>query len=176
MEKLIRRIDKLSHFSAIISGFLIIIAMSLILVEVFLRTLFTSTCYVCDEYTGYFMAVLTFLSFAYTLKEKEHVRMTLGLTLLTEKQRDFVDMWCLLVALVFGVLLVYGTSVFFWDSVTMRSQAMSISETYLAIPQVFLPLGSAIFTLQVFSELYKTYGRWRNHPLLEKNEEVTRSK
>jgi len=44
---------------------------------------------------------------------------------------------------------------FFWDSVVSESQSMQISETYLAIPQVFLPVGSLLLTLQFAAEFLK---------------------
>ena len=170
MEKIIKQIDRLSSLSAFVSGFLICCAIALIISEIFLRTFFSTTLYISDEYTGYFMAILTLLSFGYTLKEKGHIRMSLVRSALSDRKRDMLDIWCLFVALVFGLLLTYGTFIFFLDSVAMRTQAMSISETYLAIPQFFLPLGALVFTLQTFSELYKSSHRLRNFTTKEKKQ------
>jgi hypothetical protein len=39
--------------------------------------------------------------------------------------------------------------------VVSKTQSMQITETYLAIPQAFLPLGSFLFMLQFLSEFLK---------------------
>ena len=88
---------------------------------------------------------LTFLALGYTLKEKGHIRMTFLHTVLRGKKRLLLEALCLLTGLVFTLLMTWTTSLFFWDSVVFGSRSMQISETYLAIPQFFLPLGSGIF-------------------------------
>jgi hypothetical protein len=45
--------------------------------------------------------------------------------------------------------------VFFWDSVVNESRSMHVSETYLAIPQFFMPFGALLMTLQFLSEFLK---------------------
>jgi TRAP-type mannitol/chloroaromatic compound transport system permease small subunit len=56
----------------------------------------------------------------------------------------------------FGLALTLFTFQFFWDSILTGSQSMQISETYLAVPQFFMPFGAAILTLQFLSETLKT--------------------
>jgi TRAP-type mannitol/chloroaromatic compound transport system permease small subunit len=56
---------------------------------------------------------------------------------------------------VFCAALTAYTWDFFWDSVVSESQSMQVSETYLAIPQFFLPVGSLLLTLQFAAEFLK---------------------
>jgi TRAP-type C4-dicarboxylate transport system permease small subunit len=65
------------------------------------------------------------------------------------------NMVCMLIGLVFCVGLVWFTGEFFWDSVVNQTQSMQITETYMAIPQAFLPIGSFFLLLQFLSELLK---------------------
>jgi len=46
---------------------------------------------------------------------------------------------------------------FFWDSVVNSSRSMQISETYLAIPQFFMPFGFSILSLQFVAEFLKNH-------------------
>ena len=64
-------------------------------------------------------------------------------------------MVCFTVGFLFCVGLTWYTWEFFWDSVVNGSQSMQISETYLAIPEVFLPIGSFLMTLQFLAEFLK---------------------
>jgi TRAP-type mannitol/chloroaromatic compound transport system permease small subunit len=64
-------------------------------------------------------------------------------------------MVCMLVGLLFCIGLVWFTAEFFWDSVVNQTQSMQITETYLAIPEVFLPIGSFFLLLQFLSEFLK---------------------
>jgi TRAP-type C4-dicarboxylate transport system permease small subunit len=66
-----------------------------------------------------------------------------------------LNMACFVVGFLFCAALTSYTWDFFWDSVVSESRSMQISETYLAIPQAFLPLGSALMTLQFLAEFLK---------------------
>ena len=65
------------------------------------------------------------------------------------------NMVCYVVGFLFCAGLTWFTWEFFWDSVVSESQSMQVSETYLAIPQFFLPVGSLLMTLQFAAEFLK---------------------
>ncbi len=87
-------------------------------------------------------------------------------------------MVCMLVGLVFCAGLVWFTGEFFWDSVVNRTQSMQITETYLAIPQVFLPIGSFLLLLQFLAEFLKGVAVLRHDTaglrILEETDELGR--
>ena len=70
-------------------------------------------------------------------------------------------MVCFVVGFFFCVGSRSFTWEFFWDSVVSESQSMQISETYLAIPQAFLPVGSLLLTLQFAAEFLKGFALLR---------------
>ncbi len=156
MEKLLRWSDRIASLGGALSGIGICLGVLLVTVEIVMRTFFSKTLYITEEYTGYLMTGLTFLALGYTLREKGHIRMTFLHTVLHGKKRLLLEALCLLAGLVFALLMTWTTSLFFWDSVVFGSRSMQISETYLAIPQFFLPLGSGMFALQFFAELLRT--------------------
>lgn len=156
MKPLIRWIDGLSGLAGGLSAVLLCAGLALIFLEIVLRSAFSSTLFITEEYSGYLMCGLTFCALAYTLREKGHIRMTFLNKLVTGTARIYLDLACFLVGFLFGLALTLFTFQFFWDSILTGSQSMQISETYLAVPQFFMPFGAAILTLQFLSETLKT--------------------
>jgi TRAP-type C4-dicarboxylate transport system permease small subunit len=101
------------------------------------------------------MCALTFCALGYTLRDKGHIRMTFLLKVVRGRPRILLDMVCFAVGMAFCAALTWHTGLFFLDSVVSRSQSMQISETYLAIPQIFMPLGALVMTLQFLGEFLR---------------------
>lgn len=156
MKRLVRTIDGISAFSGGLSGVILCIGLILAFIEIILRTAFSSTLFITEEYSGYLMCGLTFCGLGYTLREKGHIRMIFLHRIVTGKHRGYLDMICYAVGCLFCGAITFFSGEFFWDSVVTRSQSMQISETYLAIPQFFMPFGASIMTLQFLGELLKT--------------------
>ena len=157
-KKLITIIDKFSVFSGALSGIMICSAFALIIAEIIMRTIFNSTLYVAEEYSGYLMCCLTFMALGVTLREKGHIRMTFLHNILKTPQHILVlDMVCYVIGFVFSIGVTYFTGMLFWDSVVSSSRSMQISETYLAIPQFFMPFGFSILSLQFVAEFLKDH-------------------
>jgi TRAP-type C4-dicarboxylate transport system permease small subunit len=155
MKKLIRLIDNLSELSGWIAGIMIVIAMILIVAEITFRTGFSSTLYIVDEYAGYLMTMITFCGLAYTLRERGHIRMMMLPRFIKGRAHVIFNMVCFAVGFFFCIALTWYTYIFFWDSFANGTKSMQISETYLAIPQFFMPLGAALMSLQFLAEFLK---------------------
>ena len=155
MKKLINLLDGLSIAGGWLAGILMMLAMLLVIGEIVIRSFFSGTLYIADEYSGYLMAMLTFMGLAYTLRERGHIRMMFLPHVIKGRAHVVFNMACFVVGFLFCAALTSYTWDFFWDSVVSESRSMQISETYLAIPQAFLPLGSALLTLQFLAEFLK---------------------
>lgn len=156
MESFVRLCDRLSVACGVASGVLMGFSTILVLVEVVARTTFDKTLYITEEYSGYLMAALTCLALAYTLKEKSHIRMTFLHTIAKGKIKAVVDIIAFMVGAAFCALLTYATGDLFWDAVVTNSRSMQISQTYMAIPQFFLPFGGFVMMLQFAAEAIRT--------------------
>ena len=53
-------------------------------------------------------------------------------------------------------MLTYTCADYFWDSVVTNSRSMQISQTYVAIPQFFMPFGTLVMTLQFAAEVMRS--------------------
>ncbi|MCX5858117.1 MAG: TRAP transporter small permease subunit [Deltaproteobacteria bacterium] len=155
MKKIINAIDALSGIGGWLAGILMAIAFLMALAEIATRTFLGGTLYIADEYAGYLMAMLTFSGLAYTLRERGHIRMMFVVHVLKGRAKTIYNMICLAVGCLFCIAFTWFTWDFFWDSVVNKSQSMQLSETYLAIPQAFLPLGAGLLALQFLAEFLK---------------------
>jgi len=153
MDRILRLFERASKAGGILSGFMMVAGLILVLAEIVVRTGFGKTLYIAEEYSGYLMAGMTFIALAYTLKDKSHIRMVFLHSVLKGKSRVLLDVYAYAVGFVFSSVLTYTMFLFFWDSIMTNSKSMQISETPLAIPQFFLPLGSLLLALQFAVEL-----------------------
>ena len=156
MQLFVRFCDRLSVLCGIAAGVLMVASTLLVLVEIVVRSAFSKTLYITEEYSGYLMAAMTFLALAYTLKDKSHIRMTFLHTLVKGRARIWVDIFAFTAGFAFSAVLTYTCADFFWDAVATSSRSMQISQTYLAIPQFFMPFGTLVMTLQFAGEAIRS--------------------
>jgi TRAP-type C4-dicarboxylate transport system permease small subunit len=178
MKKFINAIDRISGFSGGTAGLLIAVALMIVVAEIVTRSFFGKTTYISDEYSGYLMSIVTFMGLAYTLRERGHIRVLVMTHFLRGQRRIIYNMACTLIGFFFCMALTSYTAVFFWDSVVNKTQSMQITETYMAIPQIFLPVGSFLFMLQFLSEFLKGVAILRHDTeglaILEETDELGR--
>ena len=156
MESFVRLCDRLSNACGLASGLLMVVSTLLVLDEVLVRTAFDTTLYITEEYSGYLMAAMTFLALAYTLKDKSHIRMTFLHTVAKGRVKIWIDIFAFSVGFLFCALLTYTMTDFFWDAVVTKSRSMQITQSYLAIPQFFMPFGTLVMTLQFAAEIFRS--------------------
>jgi TRAP-type C4-dicarboxylate transport system permease small subunit len=156
MKKYLAAIAGLSSFLGWFSGLCIAFAALLIMSEIFCRVALGFSLQVTDEYTGYLMAVSSFLGIAYVEQTNGHIRMDLIDLLRARCPRVLyvcrILSYC--IALVFAAYLTYVGWRLFYQSYLFESKSMQISETLLAIPQLFIPLGGVALFLQYCCNLY----------------------
>lgn len=178
MRSLIRGIDVISLVSGYLAGAVTVLGLLIVLVEIFARGLFDCTIYITEEYSGYLMCGLVFCGLAYTLKQRGHIRMVFIHKVFSGRPRLYLEMACMLVSLGFCLILIYSTADLFWDSYVNDSQSMQITETYLAVPQFFMPLGAIFLALQFVSGLMKGLlimkGEMPSSELLEVSDDLGR--
>ena len=174
MKRLIKLIDGLSNAAGAVSAVMLCLSLLLVIGEVVLRSFFSRTLYITDEYTGYLMAGITLFGLAYSLKEKGHIRMTVMHRFLKGRKRAWLDIFTFVIGFVLMSIVTYTTFNFFWEAVLYKTQSMQISKTYLAIPKSLLPLGCFIFALQFLGEILKSLVQIRenNFPDLSREEEL----
>lgn len=153
---IIRTIEKLTGAFGIIAGLFMVLSVVLVMVEIVMRSVFSSTIYITQEYSGYFMVAITFFGLAYTLKEKGHIRLTfLHRFVKVGIGRAILEIIVSIVGLIIFAIILKATWDLFMSSFENKSTSMQLSKTYLAIPQFAMPLGSLLICLQFIADICK---------------------
>ncbi|GHS90320.1 hypothetical protein AGMMS49957_16050 [Synergistales bacterium] len=144
---------RLNSFLGFFSGGCVVCGAFLIVTEIASRLAFQKSLMVTEEYAGYLMAVSSFLGFGYVEMRRGHIRMDLIDTLKTRLPRvtRALKAFSYILALLFSLYITYVGCLLFYQSFEYGSKSMQISETPLAIPQFFVPLGGAALFLQYLS-------------------------
>lgn len=139
-------------FSAVLMA-----AMTLhVILEICLRAFFNSSTFVLDEFVGYGVAAMTFMTLGYALETNSLIRVNI---LLVRIRGDFgrrlVEVLCALVALIVSSYI----ALYFWKSVsrnfTRGVTSETIAEIPLWIPESFVLLGLGIFMIQLLAYILK---------------------
>lgn len=98
-----------------------------------------------DAYAGYCMAAAGFLALAHTLKKGEHIRVTLLLASLPEKQRTRLDAFALIIGTLIAANLAWFSCKLVLDSHAFSDISTGEDATPLWIPQLSMAVGTVIF-------------------------------
>ena len=105
-----------------------------------------------DAYAGYAMAGAGFLAMAHTLKNGEHIRVTLLIGKLGGAARKGLELWSLSAAvLLSGLLAVYAWRLV-WQSHLYHDVSTSADATPLWIPQICMGIGTTVLLIAFIDE------------------------
>ncbi len=152
MKRLIELIEKISKWGAYLAGIFMLLIVGLISLEIFLRTCFKTSTMISDEFSAYFMVFSVFLGLAYTLREGKHIK----ITLLTSRIKDpfLGKVWetlVLTIALGLSSFVLYHSAYMVYETHVLDMRADSIAETPLWIPELGVPIGFFLLTLQLLA-------------------------
>ncbi len=94
-----------------------------------------------DAYAGYSIAAALFLALPATLRNGDHIRVTLLLSKLHGAPRKFLDYWCLFAASGLSLYLAYYAVRLVWVSYITHDVSPSNDVTPLWIPQLTMAIG-----------------------------------
>lgn len=149
MRFLVRLADRLAQAELALAGCILVYAVGHILLETVLRSLFATSTYVLDEFIGFAVLSITFLSLAWTLRCGAAIRVSLVTELLPAAARRWVET---AVALV-GFATIAGLCAIFWRNLAkdwMRGAVSeSVAEVPLWIPDLIVLAGASLLALQL---------------------------
>ena len=155
MRKLSRIIETLSNVSGYFSGLLVLLMMSIVMYEVFMRYVLHNPPCIADEISAYMLVGVVFIVLAYTWKEKGHVRIEFAITRLPTR----VSQWLRLATLIIATAYVIVASKACYDFVLHTYQRGILSQSWLRIPlqwpELPLAIGFSLLSLQLIIEITK---------------------
>jgi TRAP-type C4-dicarboxylate transport system permease small subunit len=98
-------IDKIAYLSGWLAGWLVPLMMLLVVVDVFMRYVMNRPLMVSDEFSAYMLVALSFLGFAYTWREKGHVRVEVLVTRFPSRIYSWVRLLGLILTLIFMIAM-----------------------------------------------------------------------
>jgi TRAP-type C4-dicarboxylate transport system permease small subunit len=139
------------------SGVAVIFMVFLITLEVVGRKLFGFSTLVADEFSSYLLVVTTFMGAAYTLKMKGFTRMEVIYNRFRGRGRWIIDLVFSLVSLIFLIIICYWLWVHITSSYRSRLTSISILQTPLFIPQLFMGIGVSFLLFEVVLEIVNLF-------------------
>ena len=100
-----------------------------------------------DEYSGYLLVIMGFLAMVLALKRNAHITIDIVQRALPEKGRAWVEIGAQCIGLLIAAVLFWLSLTLFYENYVTGMRASTIMETPLWIPQLFIPLGWAVFIL-----------------------------
>ena len=147
-----KMLDTLYAASAWLAGICMVGVLVMVLLTVLSR-LFGFSAPGTDAYAGYAMAGAGFMALANTLKQGEHIRVTLVLGMLKGRALKAAEVIALGIATVLSGFLAFYSAHLTWQSWEIDDISVGIDATPMWIPQVFMALGTIIFFIALLDEL-----------------------
>ena len=112
-----------------------------------------------DEFSGYLFVVITFMGAAYTFKLKGFTRVEMIYGRFKGGNRRIVSFLIILVAMIYLVIIDYWLWVYSASSYRSGMTSISIVQTPLYIPQVFMAIGVTLLLCEVVIELCSFFSK-----------------
>ena len=108
-----------------------------------------------DAYAGYSIAASLFLALPATLRNGDHIRVTLVLNRLTGTPRKILEYWCLLAASGIALYLAYYAARLVWISHITDDVSPASDASPLWIPQLAMAIGCAGLAMAFLEDLFR---------------------
>ncbi len=153
-------VHTLSNWGATASGVTIIGIMLLVVYDVAARFLFSAPTPFASQFSAYAVVSIAFLGMAYTFKEKAHVRVTALISKLSQRTARVVRLVTLLLGLIFVIAMTMGGWELVERSLRLGFRAPDYVRVPTFIPQLAIPIGSALLGLVLLVEIGKVVGEF----------------
>ena len=122
--------ERLSLFGAWVSAFLLVYMVCHILTEIFFRTVLDSSTYSLDEFVGYAVAAMTFLSLGHAFQRKSLIRVNILTNAIQGKLFQFVEVLCIIFT--FSIMAFFAR--YIWRSLARNFERGTVSPTLTETP------------------------------------------
>lgn len=139
-------------------GWLLMVLMFMILVEVLTRYILQSPLSIAEEYGGYMLVAITFLGLGYTWKERGHVRVEWVINVLSPKARSWLRLITVTMATAFALIMIKASYDLVSYSYLFGTRSGSWLRTPLIWPQIVLIIGAVLLFIQLIAELIRAVG------------------
>ncbi|GLQ05890.1 TRAP transporter small permease [Sneathiella chinensis] len=166
---LINLIEGAGRLAAVLAGVILVAMVGFVLYEIVLRSFFASSTYVLDEFVGYGVAIMTFLSFSMALREGTFIRVNLVIANVPPGLRRMIEVLsCALGTAIFSFLAAYLLKIVV-RNFERGVVSNSVAEIPLWVPQSLMLVGVMLLVAQ-FAALTVQYVQ--GAPISDSSEEL----
>lgn len=155
MRRFLAAIDAVSHGAAVIGGICLALMAVLMLTEVVCRNFLHFSLVFSWEYSSYMMATTFFLTAAYALRTKVHVRVSLLAEMLPPGPTRMLEFAGTIMGLIIAAYVATAMIDFAYQSFVRGARTFLPSETLLWPPQAVVAFGALLLTLQLLARLIR---------------------
>lgn len=155
MKKIGHILDQVAYISGYISGWVLLLMMTLILVEVVTRYAMRHPLILADEMSAYMLVFISIVGLAYTQSVKGHIRINFLVNFMKSQVRSWLRVVTLTIFLIYSCI----ATVVSYDLVIQAFERGMKSNTYLMtpwwIPLLGIPLGFTILSISLLAEVFR---------------------
>jgi TRAP-type C4-dicarboxylate transport system permease small subunit len=156
MDRFQQWIEGLCRAGAFLSALFMGLIVLLIVVEIFLRSLFNASTLITAEYSGYFLVSVVALGLGYTMQHRAHIRITLIWDRLSSAMKRRIDILMGTISSAICLFAIYYSILMVYETYSLGMRADSIVETPLWIPQLAVPVGIFLLFLQLIALILRS--------------------
>ena len=151
VQRINRFVARISGASMVVGGACLVLTVVLINVEVVGRYIFDFSTLICDEYSGYLFSMLTMFGLVYSLNRGHFLRVTFLSNQLPPRVQYTLLLLACVLGLLFSAIITYHVAKVPHMSWILDTKSIG-SETSLFFPQLFLPVGMAMLTVEFLNQ------------------------
>jgi TRAP-type C4-dicarboxylate transport system permease small subunit len=150
-----RWLDACASAGNCVSMLFMVMIVTLISVEIFIRTIFNFSTFISEKPLVYFLTAVIMMGAAQILKDGSRARRTLLFSRLGIKIERLFCMAITLVAIALCSLAFYQSVILLHNTYSMNVGADLTSGASLFVPQAVIPVGFLLFDLQLIAIFFK---------------------
>ena len=148
--------DIAGNLAVWISAALLVYIVCHISVEIVLRSFFATSTFSMDEFVGYAIGSMTFLSLAHTFRHRKHIRVSILQSLIKGRAAIAIELIC--IAFTFGITLFLAR--YIWRTLardfTRGTVSPTLTETPIWLIDSAIFIGLILFMTQLLASAFLT--------------------
>jgi TRAP-type C4-dicarboxylate transport system permease small subunit len=158
MRRFVGYVQSISRYSGYFSAGLVMLALVLIVVNVFARRVLGRPILWGEELGSYLLMGIVFLGMSYTMLTEGHVRVDIVLSKFTGRNRVIFEMACSTLGIFYSLILFGGSFFLFREFYMKRTLSTMELQIPLFIPAIVLSIGCFFLLLQIVARLLSVKG------------------
>ena len=154
MKTLVRVNDIVGNLAIWISAGLLVYIVCHISLEIVMRSFFSASTFSMDEFVGYAIGSMTFLSLAHTFRHRKHIRVSILQSFIKGRTEIVVELLC--ITFTFGITLFLAR--YIWRTLARDFSRGTVSPTLTETPILLIDsaifIGLVLFLLQLLTSAW----------------------